>query len=128
MDEKTDKKTFLVREEKLDIKTKWTETGEINWHKEVLVEEKNFTIPLKREELVIERIFMNADFPDQPHRTETTRIPLKEERVEIKKRAYNLETVDIYKKDVAEKEIIDTILKKEILSEKITGNLDIKKS
>jgi Domain of unknown function (DUF2382) len=44
-----------VREEELRVHKQIVETGEIIVHKEVITEEKTITVPVSREELVIER-------------------------------------------------------------------------
>ena len=48
------KQTLQLREEQLDIKKERVQTGEVKVHKEVVEEPKTFTIPIKREEMVIE--------------------------------------------------------------------------
>ncbi|KUG02789.1 hypothetical protein ASZ90_019865 [hydrocarbon metagenome] len=126
--ESQNKITFPLREEELEVKRKWVETGEINCHKEVLTEEKTITVPVKREELIIEKKILDADSPDQSTRTEIIRIPLREERVEINKQTYDLETVEIYKQQLHEYEIVDAMLKKEVMSTKTFGDVDIKTS
>lgn len=113
---------FRVKKEELDIKRKWIQTGEINCHKEVLAEEKNLTIPVMREELIIEKKFIDSESPDGSIRTETIRIPLKEEQVEIKKHTFDLEKVEIYKHQLQQTESVDTLLKKEVLFLKTAGN------
>ena len=123
--ESRNKITFPVREEELDVKRIWVETGEINCHKEVLTEEKAITVPVKREELIIEKKIIDADSPDQSTCTEIIRIPLREERVEINKQTYDLEKVEIYKQQVHENEIVDAKLKKEVVSTKTFGDVKL---
>ncbi len=126
--ESQDNISFQIREEELDVRRNWVQTGEINCHKEVLEEEKTITVPVKREELIIEKKIIDADSPDQSTRTEITHIPLREERVEINKQTYDLEKVDIYKQQLHENEIVDEKVKKEVVITKTIGNVDIKTS
>lgn len=124
--EKSDEITLRLKEEQLDIKRNWVETGQVNWYKEVLTEEKNITVPILREELVIEKTFSNPESPAQAIRSETIRIPLREERVEINKITYNLEEADIYKKQIQQTEAIEAALKKEVLALRTSGQIDIR--
>lgn len=123
--ESQDKKSLQLKEEQLDIKRKWVQTGEVSWHKEVLTEEKNITIPVKREEMVIEQKYFDSESPEKLIRSETIRIPIREERIEIKKVTYNLEEVDIYLKQIQQTVVIDEILKREVLNRKTSGKVNI---
>ncbi len=123
--ESLDKITIPIREEEMDVKRKWVQTGEINCHKEVLTEERTISVPVKREELIIEKKIIDADSPDQSTRTEITRIPLREERVDINKYTYDLEQVEVYKQEFNENQLVDAMLKKDILIIKTSGDADI---
>jgi uncharacterized protein (TIGR02271 family) len=115
INESPDQIIIPIREEELELKKKWVPTGEVNWHKEVLIEEKNFTVPVMREELIVEKKLIDAKSPDQSIRTETIRIPIREERVEINKHTYDLEKVEIYKHQLQQMESVEATLKKEIV-------------
>ena len=104
---------YQLREEELDLKKKWVQTGEISWHKENVVEEKSLSIPVKKEELIIEKKFIYPE--EQKTRTETMRIPLREERLEITKSTFELEEVEINKHLVQSIEPFDAKLKREIM-------------
>ncbi|MEN6327084.1 MAG: YsnF/AvaK domain-containing protein [Syntrophomonas sp.] len=123
--EPQEKITLGLKEEQLDIKKDWVQIGEINWHKEVLTEEKNITVPIKREEIVIEQKFFEPESPEKPIRFETIRIPVREERIELNKVTYNLEEVDIYLKRIQQTVTIDEVLKREVLNLKTSGNVNI---
>lgn len=126
VNESMDQISLRLKEEQLDVKRNWVQTGEINWHKEVLMEEKTISVPVMREELVIEKKFADPQSSDQLIHSETIRIPLREERIEIKKNTFNLEEADIYKKKWQQTESVETVLKKEVLALKTTGNVDIR--
>jgi uncharacterized protein (TIGR02271 family) len=119
-DNELDKVNLQVREEIIDITKQWEPYAEINWHKEVIREEKNISIPTLREELVIEKRLSN---PSNGQQTETIRIPLREERVEIIKHTFNVGEVKIDKHQLVQEEILNTCLKKEVPFYKIIGNL-----
>jgi len=123
--ETPDQISFLIREEELDIKKKWVQIGEINCHKEVLVEDINITVPVVREEFVIEKRFTDPESPDQLNRTETIRIPLREEQIEIKIQPFDLEEVEIYKQQLHQMKSVNEALKKEVVIMETRGNVDL---
>ncbi|MDD2620214.1 MAG: YsnF/AvaK domain-containing protein [Syntrophomonadaceae bacterium] len=122
--EPQDQIKLQVRKEELDINKKWAQTGEIKWHKEVRIEEKNIIVPVMHEELIIEKKLADAGSSDLIH-TETIRIPLREERVNIQKQTFDLEHVEIYKRQLQETALGEAMLKKEAVNIKTTGNIDL---
>lgn len=111
-----DSRRLKLLEEKLDISKKQVQTGDVKIHKEVVTEEKNFTIPLNREELVIEKkIITPNDIGDNNYHTETIRIPISEERAEFIKHTVPLEDVSISKHQFQEIKTVEETLKKEKL-------------
>jgi len=52
--------TLQIKKEQLDIAKKWIKTGEVNIYRELITEEKNFTIPVIREELVIKKKVLSS--------------------------------------------------------------------
>ncbi|NFR59907.1 YsnF/AvaK domain-containing protein, partial [Clostridium botulinum] len=85
-----------LREEQIEISKKKIQTGEVSIHKEVLTEEKNITVPVKREELVIENTVCDPQLHDKSDgHTETIRIPIREERIDICKQPVTLEDVSV---------------------------------
>ncbi|HDK7174532.1 TPA: YsnF/AvaK domain-containing protein [Clostridium botulinum] len=104
-----------LREEQMKISKNKIQTGEVSIHKEVLTEEKNITVPVKREELVIENTVCDPQFHDKSEgHTETIRIPIKEERIDIKKKPVDLEDVSVSKDQYEEVKHITETLKKEV--------------
>ncbi len=115
--------TFQIKEEQLDIAKKWIQTGDVKVHKEIFSEEKNFTIPIQREELVIEKKFIASDTSkDKDSETQIIRIPLAEEQVEFSKHKVILEDVSIYKQQIGDIKHIEETLKKEKPKIKISGS------
>lgn len=111
--------TLQLKEEQLDIAKKWIETDKVNVYKETFLEEKSFTIPISREELVIERRPADSQTPEHKDISqEVIRIPVSEERVEFTKHKITLEDVSIYKQQLEDIKHIEAIIKKE--KEKIT--------
>jgi uncharacterized protein (TIGR02271 family) len=107
--------TFQLKKEQLDIAKKWIETEEVKIYRETSTEEKNFIVPVKREELVIEKKSLASATPKQKNSsTEIIRIPLSEEKVEFIKHRVALEDVSIYKQQVEEIKHIEETLKSEV--------------
>jgi uncharacterized protein (TIGR02271 family) len=112
-----------LHEEQLDISKTWIQTGEITVRREVVTEIKRIEVPVVREELVIEKKILDAKSLDQQaEHTETIRIPISEERIEITKQLTALEDISIYKNTFEEIVQIDETLKKEILDVNTTGS------
>ena len=112
-----------LHEEQLDISKTWIQTGEITVRREVVTEIKRIEVPVVREELVIEKKILDAKSLDQQaEHTETIRIPISEERIEITKQLTALEDISIYKNTVEEIVQIDETLRKEILNVNTTGS------
>lgn len=105
----SDSNKIKLREEHLDITKRRVQTAEVNMHKESFTEEKTFTVPVTRENLVIEKKLLNED------ETETIRIPIKAERVEIVKHPVILEEISYHINEFQENKSITETLKKEKL-------------
>lgn len=119
-DGESDEKLQL-REEQLTIVKNRIKTGAVNIHKEVIHEEKNITIPVTREELVIEKKDLHAKAK------EIIRIPISEERIKITKHTEAINDVSIYKNKFQENKRVQETLKKEQVHLEVTGNPKIKK-
>lgn len=115
--------TLQIKEEQLDIAKKWIQTGDVKIHKEIFSEEKNFTIPIQREDLVIEKkSIASSNSKDKASETQIIRIPLSEEHVEFSKHKVVLEDISIYKQQINDIEHIEETLKKEKPKVKISGS------
>jgi uncharacterized protein (TIGR02271 family) len=115
-----------VREEQLDISRKLVKTADVTMHREVCTEEKNIIVPVTREELVIEKKVLDPEDPDHVEaHTETIRIPIHEERIEVIKHPVVLEDVIVYKNQFVEMETVEETLKKEKVHVETTGNVEV---
>jgi uncharacterized protein (TIGR02271 family) len=99
-----------LHQEELDITKVRVETSEVHIHKEVVTEEKTITVPITREELVIEKRELAPD-----GQTEIIRIPLSEERIEVTKHPVMLEEVNYYSNTYEEIQHIEETVKRELL-------------
>ncbi|RXJ03074.1 YsnF/AvaK domain-containing protein [Anaerobacillus alkaliphilus] len=108
------KHTLELKEEQLDIKKERVKIGEVKIRKEVVEDLKTITVPIKREEMVIEA-----------GSEEEFRIPLKEEEIEISKHPVQLADVSVTKKQIEHIEEITKKLKKEVPSVEVKGDVDV---
>jgi uncharacterized protein (TIGR02271 family) len=112
---KTD--TLQLREEELDVRTRRAQTGEVEVGKRVVEAERTLEVPVEREEVYVERRPVDrrpaddADFADD---RETIRVPVMEEEVDVDKRAYVTEEIEVGKRVVQDtKTVSDTVRREE---------------
>jgi uncharacterized protein (TIGR02271 family) len=117
---------FKLRKEQLDILKKWVKTGEVTVRKEIITEEKTIVVPVTREILVIENNATDIENPDFiSGQTETIRIPISEERIEVIKHPTVLEDIEIYKRKFQKIEHIEKTLKSEKVHVEIVGKAKV---
>jgi len=115
--------TLQIKEEQLDLAKKWMKTGEVKIYRESFTEEKSFTVPVDREELVIEKKTLASATPEHKDGPkELIRIRMSEEQVEFTKLRVALEDVSVYKQEIKDIKHIEETLKKEELRVKISGS------
>lgn len=139
-------RTVQLREEELHARKEKVETGAVRVRKEVVTEMKTLEVPVKREEVVIERLpagqkaaaagvgtAAEHDVKTADLRPgEEIRIPVKEETVHVHKEVVLKEEVTVGKREVQSTEqVAGTVRKEELRIEKdgdvqVRGNLDDK--
>jgi uncharacterized protein (TIGR02271 family) len=135
-----DVQTIQLREEVLQAQKEPVEIGEVLIHKVVVMEEKTITVPVMREEIVVERRSIPLTSPDQAERqpvqqpqgrlvelaqNEVIRIPLYTEQIFIEKRPVIVEEVLVSKRDIQEiRRFTDTVQREEAHLER-QGNVSI---
>lgn len=107
-----------LREEQLHLTKTRVQTGSVAMHREVSTDEETIVVPVSREDLVIEETVFEGGEPT----SETIRIPISEERVEVIKHPVLLNDVSVYKRHFQETECVDETLKKEVLRLDTSGN------
>lgn len=129
-------RSIPVREEELRINKQIVETGEVIIRKEIITEEKTITVPVSREELVIERRPRSGEHAvttENENETlaevlkdgETLRIILREEQVHVEKYSVIKEEVFINKRQIQETRQISETLKREEAHLERVGNVII---
>ncbi|TLS49558.1 YsnF/AvaK domain-containing protein [Paenibacillus antri] len=116
-------RTWKLREEELSIEKTKVTVGEVIVRKEIVKEVKTVTVPVAREELVIEETRYNENGEKGDPRIK--RIPIWEERIEIAKKPVIVSEVSIYKQVVSQTETISEPVKKEILRIEENGDPDL---
>ncbi len=102
-----------VKEEQLHADKRTVEAGEVEVRKEVHTDHKTVTVPVEREEIVVERRPVHRKATAADISTEEIRIPVKEEEVRVSKEAVVKEEVKVGKRKVREDKTISADLKKE---------------
>jgi uncharacterized protein (TIGR02271 family) len=128
-----------VLEEVLQAHKQLVQIGEVVLRKEVITEEKTITVPVSREELVIERLPTSSQPSDQPVQEEKTlekapkdgetlKIVLHQEEVRVEKYPVEKEEIFISKQQIEEtKHFSDTLKREEIHIERV-GNVHIREN
>lgn len=116
-----------LREEELRVKTHPVQTGEVQVHKEVHTEQRTIQVPVKREEIVIERHAVSGhERAGEIGRNEEIRIPVREDQVQVEKNTVVKEEVSVGKRQVQDtKEVAGTVRKEDVRVEK-KGDVDVK--
>ena len=134
-----DERVIPVREEELQVHKQVVQTGEIVVRKEIITQEKTITVPVTREELVIERRPGPTQPSDQPvHEGEmlsealrdggTLRIVLREEQVRVEKQPVVKEEIFISKRQIQESKHIEETVRREEAHIERMGKVNIQGS
>ncbi|MTT31712.1 YsnF/AvaK domain-containing protein [Terrilactibacillus sp. BCM23-1] len=103
-----------IREEELNINKEDVQTGEVELGKEVKTEQKNIDTPVKHDEIYVERRPVNDTKEASPvDDSETVRVPIVEEQVEVTKKPVVTDEIVVGKRTVEENEHISETVKKE---------------
>jgi uncharacterized protein (TIGR02271 family) len=117
--------TVPVNKEELDVNKRERQVGEVRMHKEVVQEGKEFTVPVRRERVSVERRgvkdrpAMHASFQEEP-----VVVPLRAEEVEVQKRPVVDEEVVIRKDAIEEERRMAETVRREDVSIRGDGDVD----
>ena len=124
--------TIEVKEERLHAEKRPVETGEVTVRKEVHTETKTIEVPVKREEVVIERTAVHGRAatgviaPGDIAEGEVIRIPVSEEQVHLTKEAVVTEEVKVGKRVVQDTETVSGQVRKEEVKVEQVGDVAVK--
>lgn len=118
-------RTLKLHEEELQVEKEPVRTGEVDIRKEVITEHKQISVPVEREEVVIERRKVHKAAPPGSMTKEEIRIPVKEEQVRVTKKAVVKEEVNVGKRKVHETKTVGDDVKREELVVKEEGKAKV---
>lgn len=123
-----DDDTIQLKEEKLDVNTHDVTTGEVDIHKHVVNDTETVEVPVKREEIVIERkpvTDQSSQGTDENLEDDTITIPIKEEQVDVSKHTVVREEVGIHKEEHEDVEKVTEDVSREELDIDTSGDVHI---
>lgn len=120
--------TVKLHDEELSVQKKPVSKGDVRVTKEVVTEHKTIEVPVTREEVVIERRPVgNQAAACSEIGSQEVRIPVKEEEVEVQKRAVVREEVKVGKRQVQESRNVSGDVRHEKLKVENTGDAKVKR-
>jgi len=122
----TSDQSVQLKEERLRATKTPVQTGEVSIRKEVVTEQKHLTVPVEREEVVIERRPASGRAGAGDLKAEEIRIPVKEEKVHVEKEAVVTEEVSVSKRKVKDTEQVSGTVRKEQLKVEEHGDVDVR--
>ncbi|MGE9752555.1 YsnF/AvaK domain-containing protein [Bacillus inaquosorum] len=110
-----EEKTMPLREEQLKVGKEDVQTGEVEIGKEVKTEQRDMDIPVRHDEIYVERRPVDENTADASpvNDSETVRVPIVEEKLEVTKKPVVTDEVVVGKRTVEENEHISETVKKE---------------
>jgi len=107
--------TLELREEELVTNKQQVETGEVQIRKDVVTHQRTIEVPVKREEVTVERTPVERRPADQviDDREQTISVPVREERVEVEKRPVVYEEVGIGTREVQDTQRVSDSVRRE---------------
>jgi len=114
-------RVIQLHEEKLHVNKETVNTGNVNVRKDVVTEQKTISVPVEREEVVIERRAAHGRGSNAADiKSEEIRIPVKEEKVRVSKDVVVKEEVNVKKRKVHDTETVTDNVRHEEL--KVEGD------
>ncbi|MBC5829522.1 MAG: YsnF/AvaK domain-containing protein [Candidatus Eremiobacteraeota bacterium] len=125
-----DDQQLRLREEQLQVNKQRVAHGEVRLRKEVVTEDQTMSVPVSREELVVERHPVSGEeaLGDETGGRigdrEEMRIPLSREKVDVTKRTVPTEEVSVGKREVQEtQQVSDTVQREKLKIDDPTGTV-----
>jgi len=118
VDRDTGRTRLVTHEEELQARAVPQQVGEVGVRKEVVEETRTIEVPVRREEVVIERRPVSGDTADTGTigaAGETIRVPVMEEEIEVTKVVRPVEEVEVSKRVVQDtRSVSDTVRREEL--------------
>ncbi len=119
-------RTLELKEERLRTRRRPVKKGEVEVRKEVVTEQRQLTVPVEREEVVIERRPVRRTASGEP-KAEQIRIPVQEEVVEVRKEPVVREEVKVRKRRVTGTKTVGGTVRKERLRVEEKGDVKVQR-
>jgi len=119
-DARSQRTRIALHGEVLHVRKERVQTEEVRVRKEVITEMRTIQVPVRREELVVERV-PKGDSSQPPVPEEVLRIPLVEEQIVIEKHPTVIEEVFIEKRQIEHVQRLQVPLKREQLNVDFEG-------
>ncbi|OWK42231.1 YsnF/AvaK domain-containing protein [Fimbriiglobus ruber] len=124
-----DGRVIQLHEEHLKADKQTVNRGDVKVRKEVHTEHKQITVPVEREEVVVERRPANGRRTATGEiQAEEIRIPVKEERVHVRKEAVVTEDVSVGKRKIHDTETVSGDVRKEDLVVESEGGANVRQT
>jgi len=120
-------RVIQLKEEHLRANKERVNTGEVEVRKEVRTEQQQLTVPVEREEVVIERRPAGGRASGDM-KAEQIRIPVKEERVKVTKEPVVREEVTVGKRKVRENRTVSGTVRKEEMVVESKGGAKVRQT
>ncbi|HEX8325368.1 MAG TPA: YsnF/AvaK domain-containing protein [Tepidisphaeraceae bacterium] len=120
-------RTLRLHEERLKVGKENVKTGDVSIRKEIVTEQKQIEVPVEREEVVITTRTLTGQSATggQIDDTQTIRVPVSEERVNVQKEVVATGEVHLDKKKIQDtKTVVDNIRKETVRVDK-TGDVRV---
>jgi len=116
-----------LREEQLQARKTPVQAGEVQVHKEVVTENRTIDVPVKREEVFVERHPVDRPATDADFKAgdQTISVPVTEEHVTLEKRPVVREELEIGKREVADTERVSGQVRREEAHIERTGDVSV---
>jgi uncharacterized protein (TIGR02271 family) len=128
-------RTMELHGEELEVQKHREQVGEVVAHKEVVTEHRTIEVPIRREEVVVERRPIPEGEREAAPGTrigegegEEIRVPVSEEHVEVEKRPVVREEVTVGKRATEEEKRVEGTVREEELRVEKEGKADVHKS
>jgi uncharacterized protein (TIGR02271 family) len=119
-------RTVQLREEQLRPHKTTEKAGEVDVRKEVHTERRSVSVPVEREEVVIERRPASGRASGGDIKSEEIRIPVKEEKVKVSKEAVVKEEVSVGKRKVRDNKTVSADVRSEELVVESEGGAKVR--
>jgi uncharacterized protein (TIGR02271 family) len=120
--------SMRLHEERLRPEKETTKAGEVHLRKEMVTEQKSVSVPMRHEEVVIERRPVeggrraSGDIGD----SQEIRVPVREEQVHLEKQPVVTEEVSIGKRQVTEQQPVSGTVRREEARVETEGDVDVR--